>query len=92
MTTYHFQLRTDSHVSLSEVAQLEGLEAARIEAARRIGVLLNEHAQQIWVDEEWQMDVTDQTGLILFTIHVSTQESPAIQGSRHPTSDDVQKG
>lgn len=54
-------------------------------------MLLNEHAHQIWVDEEWRMDVTDEKGLILFTIHVSTQESAASQGSRRrPTLDDVE--
>lgn len=86
VTTYHFQVRTESHVSSSEIAELDGLEAARIEAARRIGKLLNEHARQIWAGEDWRMDVTDATGLILFTIQVSATDAPATMGGS-PTRD-----
>jgi hypothetical protein len=82
VNTYHFQVRTESHVALSETAELEGLEAARIEAAKRIGTLLNEHARQLWVDEDWRMDVTDDTGLILFAIHVSVSDAAATMGSK----------
>jgi hypothetical protein len=44
----------------------------------RIGKLLTEHAQKLWVDEDWQMDVTDDTGLILFVINVGAMQSSAI--------------
>jgi hypothetical protein len=62
---------------LSEVADLSDLNAARIEAAKRIGKLLHDHAGQLWVDEDWQMDVTDETGLILFVITVQALRSAA---------------
>ena len=55
--------------------------AARVEAAKRIGDLLNDHAGQVWVDQEWQMDITDEAGLMLYIIHVSTLKTPATQGS-----------
>ena len=41
-----FKSGRKSHVSLAEVADIEGLEEARVEAARRIGSLLNQHAKQ----------------------------------------------
>ena len=78
MARYHFQVRTASHIALSEVADLENLEDARIEAARRIGRLLSDHAMQIWVDQDWQMNVTDETGLILFTMQVMVSDASAI--------------
>jgi len=74
---FHFQVITETHVMLSEVADLETLDAARIEAARRIGTLLHDHAGKLWADEMWQMDVTDERGLILFVIEVNAMKSAA---------------
>jgi hypothetical protein len=62
---------------LTEVADLSNYDEARVEAAQRIGLLLHEHAGKLWIDEDWQMDVTDERGLILFMIHVSAMKSPA---------------
>jgi hypothetical protein len=74
MAFYNFQVRTETHVMLTEGAELPDLSAARVEAARRIGTLLTEHAGQIWVDQDWQMDVTDEAGLILYMINVSAMK------------------
>ena len=62
---------------LTDGADLPDHAAARVEAARRIGVLLHEHAGQVWVDQEWQMDITDEAGLILYVVQVSTVRAPA---------------
>ncbi|MCX7318441.1 MAG: hypothetical protein NT113_02710, partial [Hyphomicrobiales bacterium] len=43
----------------------------RLDAAKRIGGLLHEHAGKLLEDEDWQMDVTNETGLILFVINVT---------------------
>ena len=77
MPQFHFQVRTETHVLLAEAAELPGTEEARIEASRRIGDLLKVHAGLLWVDQEWSMDVTDETGLILFVIQVSAMKTPA---------------
>jgi hypothetical protein len=74
---FHFQLRTGTHVMVTEVADLSDADAARVEAARRIGLLLHAHAGKLWVDEDWQMDVTDEKGLILFVINISAMRSSA---------------
>lgn len=74
---FHFQVRTESHVLLTEGAELEGLDEARLEAARRCGDLLKEHAAQIWADEDWRMDVTDENGLILFVLMITAMKSSA---------------
>lgn len=62
---------------LTEGADLPDTTAARTEAAKRIGGLLSQHAHEIWVDQDWQIDVTDETGLILYVIHVSASRSAA---------------
>jgi hypothetical protein len=77
---FHFQVRTQSHVMLTEAAEFSTTKQAREEASRRVGVLLFEHAGQL--DEEWQMDVTDDTGLILFVISVTARKSPATTSYR----------
>ena len=77
MPFFNFEVRTESHVMLTEGAELADNEAARIEAARRIGELLTDHAGRLWADEVWQMDVTDQTGLILYVINVTAMKSAA---------------
>ena len=75
---FHFQVRTGTHVMVTEAAKLSNTDEARVEAAKRIGLLLHAHAGKLWVDEEWQMDVTDDTGLILFVINISAIKSAAI--------------
>jgi hypothetical protein len=77
MPVFHFQVRTDTHVLIEKSAELPGTKEARAEAARRAGALLLEHADQIWTDEDWRMDVTDHAGLILFVLHISAQRTSA---------------
>jgi hypothetical protein len=74
---FHFQVRTGTHVMLTEAGDFSNSDEARVEAAKRIGLLLHEHAGNLWVDEDWQMDVTDERGLILFVINVSAMRSSA---------------
>jgi hypothetical protein len=62
---------------ITEAAEFVNTDAARVEAAERIGLLLHAHAGKLWVDEDWQMDVTDDTGLILFVINISAMRSSA---------------
>jgi hypothetical protein len=81
MARFHFVVRTDTHILLSDSVDLLSLESARVEASRRVGDLLKTHAEAIWVDKEWQMDVTDEVGLILFIINVSAMKSAATQSA-----------
>ena len=59
MQHFHFQVRTGTHVMMIEVSDLSDSDEARVEAAKRIGLLLHAHAGKLWADEGWQMDVTD---------------------------------
>ncbi len=79
---YHFQVRNETHVWHTEVVDLPHSDAARVEAARRIGTLLHDHAGLLWTDESWQMDVTDHTGLILFVVQVQALRSAATVGNQ----------
>ena len=77
MPFYHFEVRTQTHVMITQGGEFANDEGARIEAAKRIGQLLHDHAGQLWVDEDWQMDVTDEKGLILYVIHVAAMRTAA---------------
>ena len=45
--------------------------------ARFVGDLLKDHAEQIWVDEDWRVDATDEKRLILFTMHLFASDTSA---------------
>jgi hypothetical protein len=77
MPKYSIELRTADRVWESLAVDRSDLTALRTEVARFVGELLRDHAQQIWADEDWRVDVTDETGLILYVMHVSATDSAA---------------
>ena len=77
MARYNIEVRTESHVADTTTVELEDLTKLRLEVARFVGELLRDHANQIWLDQDWRVDVTDETGLILFIMNVSAVDAPA---------------
>ena len=77
MPYYNFEVRTETHVMLTKGGEFQDDAAARSEAARRVGELLQEHASSIWVDQDWKMEITNDVGLILYVIHVSASRTSA---------------
>ena len=77
MANYNIEIRTESHVAETLKVERDNLTALRIELARFVGELLKDHADQIWVDEDWQIDVTNEDGLILYVMNVSARKTPA---------------
>jgi len=63
---------------LTEAREFQNSDEARVEAARRIGFLLQEHSDELWADEDWQMEVTDDRGLIVFAINIQALKPAAI--------------
>ena len=55
-------------------------DAARLEAVRYSGDLLERHPDAFWIQDDWRMEVSDATGSILFAIHVSAVQAPALHG------------
>jgi hypothetical protein len=77
MAKFNIELRTESHVSETLEVEMKDLTALRVEVARFVGEMLREHASQIWADEDWRIDVTDQKGLILYIMQIQAMCSPA---------------
>lgn len=87
MPKFSIQLRTDSHVWDTVVVEREGMDSLRLEVAAFVGELLKEHAAKIWADEEWRIDVTDASGLILYYMQVAATKAPSTMGQHHSTPD-----
>ncbi len=77
MARYFIQLRTESNVREALAIERESLTDLRIEMARFVGELLKDHASQIWADEDWHVDVTDESGLILYVMQISATNTAA---------------
>ena len=77
MPNYHIELRTADQVWETVDVARDDLEGLRIEMARFVGQLLQDHARQIWADRDWRVDVTDETGLILYVMHIFAIDSAA---------------
>lgn len=82
MARYNIELRTESHVSKTLQVEKADLTELRVEVARFVGDLLKAHANQIWVDEDWRVDVTDETGLILYVMQITATNSAATASLR----------
>ena len=74
---FHIELRSTSHVATTLEIDRDDLAGLRVEVARFIGELLKDHAAQIWKDEDWQVEATDEKGLILFTMNVFASDTAA---------------
>jgi hypothetical protein len=81
MPAYHINIRTESHIADSVDVEMESLKDLRLELARFVGELLKDHAELIWADQDWQVDITDASGLILYVVHISAMETPATASS-----------
>lgn len=53
-------------------------QAARIEAVRLAGDILKHEAHRVGLYEDWRIEVTDQTGVILFQMTFQAVEAPVL--------------
>ena len=82
MPRFNIELRSESHVATTLEVEAADIDALRIEIAKFVGELLKDHAAQIWEDQDWRVDATDETGLILFVMHVFASSTAATMPSR----------
>jgi hypothetical protein len=77
MPKYHINVRTESHIATTVDVERDDHTALRIELAQFVGELLKDHAEMIWTDEDWQIDVSDDDGLVLYFMHIAAMKTPA---------------
>lgn len=74
---YNINVRTDSHIATTVAIEKDSHTDLRMEMARFVGELLKDHADLIWADEDWQVDVSDESGLILYVLQVIASKTAA---------------
>lgn len=77
MPKYNIELRTQDRVWDTLALEAENHTELRIQVAQFFGELLKDHAAKIWEDEDWRVDVTDETGLILFVMQLMVTNTAA---------------
>ena len=67
MPRFCFNFRKDSH-DLEEVSvELADAHEAQVEAVRSLAEDMRDNPEQLWNDEDWHVEVIDESGLVLFT-------------------------
>ncbi|MCR0981540.1 DUF6894 family protein [Roseomonas populi] len=82
MPRYFFHLRDGKSLPDRAGTELPDVGAAKLRAVRLAGERLKEDDGAFWKGEEWQMEVVDCTGLVLFTLDFIATESPAMRAAQ----------
>jgi hypothetical protein len=83
MPRFYFDIANGPETSPdSEGIELEGLNAARIEAVRLSGDILRFEPDRFWSTGEWSCTVRDASGLILFVLHFFATRAPATRSDQ----------
>jgi hypothetical protein len=77
MKNYNINILTDSHIAETLNVESDNLTDLRVKMARFVGELLKDYAELVWVDENWQINATDESGLILYVLQISAMKTPA---------------
>ncbi|WP_409321851.1 DUF6894 family protein [Sphingomonas sp. BK580] len=81
MARFNMELRSDTHVWERHPLSACCVVEARIETAIALADLLKSHAEQIWRNECWRVDITDSDGCILYAVHIKVEEAAAIMST-----------
>jgi hypothetical protein len=72
MPRYFFNVRDGRNIQDEIGSDLDGIEAARVEAVETAGALIRQLGASFWDDpDQWTMEVTDDGGQVLFTLRFS---------------------
>ncbi len=78
MPRYYFNIY-DRRSEPDEVGmELADSKAARVEATRFAGRIIDDEADCVAVDEGWYMEVTTESGLIVFRLDFLVTEAPVV--------------
>ena len=78
MPRYFFHSEDGFLIHDKDGTELADTAAARTEAVRLAGNLLMERPQALWESTRWRLLVTNEIGMILFTIEVGTVIGTAV--------------
>lgn len=79
MPRFHFNVHDDRALLDDTGTDFPNIAAAKAHVARFVGEVIRESGATFWDSNMWRLEVTDESGLVLFVIHVSAAVSPAIE-------------
>ena len=80
MARYFFNICKDGRPADRAGFELQDLAHARREASRQMAEEMKAQTDQFLQDEEWRIEISDETGLILFTVFGTAVQSAAGRG------------
>jgi carbohydrate-selective porin OprB len=83
---YFFYTNNPDAPGSPEGWDFKSVAIAKCEAVRFAGQLLCDSAESFWDGADFEMTVTDEKGLILFTMRLVGTEAPAIRKDARPSS------
>ena len=77
MPRYHFNVYDGVTDIDRDGVELADWQQARLEAIRYTGEIFRDQPKRLALGEDWRMEVTDDTGLVLFRLDFSVMETAA---------------
>ncbi len=88
MPRFHFNVYDGVSSPDKDGTELPDWDAARVQAIAYAGEILKDTSQRLAVGEQWNMEVTDERGLVLFRLDFSVMEAPSLsERHRRPSQD-----
>jgi hypothetical protein len=84
LTHFYFNVYDGIELLDEKGVELPDTNFARWEAIRYAGTLLEDGAAKDSLGGEWRIEVTNETGLVLFRLDFHVSESPAITFGKRP--------
>ena len=79
MPLYHFHIHDGRSILDKNGEELPNPSVARQEAIRYAGRVLDDEAHLLALGEDWYMEVTDESGALLFRLDFHVTDAPAVR-------------
>ena len=80
LARYFFNVSDGDALSSPHCVDLSSIQDARREAAKMACAAISENSDRFWRTREWQLTVTDDRGLSLFSLLILAADAPAARG------------
>ena len=81
MPLYFFHTADGGRDFDHEGVDLPNADAAHLEAIQHAGETLRHHPQELWNHGQWRIEVSDETGSLIFTVLTIAIEAPRLTRS-----------
>lgn len=81
MPVFHFNIHDGEILPDPTGHELPDIASAKRQAIGMSGQMIRELGEEFWKGEEWQLEVTDDRGLVLFTLAFFATIAPTLSHS-----------